>query len=250
VSRTPNRAGFAMKRTIRGIGFDLGETLIFYRDTPLNWSSLYPRALASVAKACEASPDAGQLSAASQILARYNTRIVPRTCEITADEIFSQVLLSWELEPAGKLGIAIDSFFSFFQRQSCAYPDVVAELERLRERGVPLGILTDVPYGMPRDFVQRDLDRAGISGLFNVLLTSIEVGVRKPDPRGYLALAARLGIAPEEMLYVGNEAKDIIGARRAQFRSAFLDRNGSGANHGQDFTLSSLTGIAELVALR
>jgi putative hydrolase of the HAD superfamily len=37
---------------IRGVGFDLGETLIFYRDTPLNWAALYPEALRAAAEAC------------------------------------------------------------------------------------------------------------------------------------------------------------------------------------------------------
>src|SRR5215472_3175171 len=100
------------KRTIRGIGFDLGETLIFYPDTPLSWAPLYPRVLASVAKACDARPDAEQFSDACEILARYNTRMVPRTYEITAEEIFSQVLLAWELEPPETLATAIETFFS------------------------------------------------------------------------------------------------------------------------------------------
>ncbi len=46
----------------RGVGFDLGETLIFYRDTPLNWAALYPDALRAAAGACGVSPAPEQLA--------------------------------------------------------------------------------------------------------------------------------------------------------------------------------------------
>jgi putative hydrolase of the HAD superfamily len=103
---------------------------------------------------------------------------------------------------------------------------------------------------MPREFVQRDLDGAGISGLFDALITSVEIGVRKPDPAGYLALAARLGVAPAEMLYVGNEPKDVIGARAAGAAAAFLDRSNSGIDHGQNYTIGTLSEIHEIVSDR
>ena len=232
-----------MSAKIRGVGFDLGETLIFYRDTPLNWAALYPEALRCIARPCQAVPTTEQLIAAGEVLTRYNTRIVPRTSEVPAEEILPQVLHALGLDAFASLPAAIDSFFTFFQQQMCAYPETVEVLTALRKQSIPIGILTDVPYGMPRPFVQRDLDRAGISGLFDVLLTSVEVGVRKPETTGYIALAAHLGLAPEEMIYVGNEPKDIMGANRAGLSSVFLDRAGSGSDHGQRITIPTLSGI-------
>jgi putative hydrolase of the HAD superfamily len=236
-----------VKGKIRGIGFDLGDTLLFYRDTPLSWVSLYPEALRRVANACQATPTPEQFDAAAQVLTRYNTRVVPRTHEVTAEEILSGVLRSWDHDTAADLPAAIDAYFTFFQQNMCAYPETVPVLAALRQQGIPTGILTDVPYGMPRAFVQRDLDGAGISGYFDALLTSVEVGVRKPETAGYLALASRLGIAPQEMLYVGNEPKDVIGASRAGVVAVFLDRAGGGSKHGQDFTISTLSGIQDII---
>lgn len=232
---------------IRGVGFDLGETLIFYRDTPLNWASLYPGALRCVANSCNLAPTPKQFADAGQVLTRHNTRMVPRTHEVPAGEILSLVLRSWDHDVVADLPAAIDAFFSFFQQHMCAYPEAVQVLASLRKQGIPTGILTDVPYGMPRALVQRDLERAGISGLFDTLLTSVEVGVRKPETTGYLALASRLGIAPREMLYVGNEPKDVIGANRAGVIAAFLDRASSGSSHGQNFTIPTLSSILDIV---
>jgi putative hydrolase of the HAD superfamily len=237
-----------MRKAIRAVGFDLGETLLFYRDTPLSWAAMYPDALAAVASACGVNPTSEQIAAGKQILTQHNTRIVPRTHEIPASQIFSPILKAWLLDPDTHLQIATEAFFSFFQQHMCAYPETNQVLAGLRASGVRTGILTDVPYGMPREFVQCDFDGAEISGLFEVLLTSVEVGVRKPESAGYYSLAKLLGVQPYEMLYVGNEPKDVIGAKRAGAQSVLLDRNGSGENHGQDFTISTLTELREIIS--
>ena len=233
---------------IRAVGFDLGDTLLFYRDTPMSWVTLYPDALAAVAKRCLAQPTPEQFERATEILTQHNTRVVPRTREIPAETILGLILEAWELDPDQHTRTAIEAFFSFFQQRLSAYPETVSVLQTLRTHRIPTGILTDVAYGMPRAFVERDIAGAGITGLFDVLLTSVEVEVRKPEPVGYHQLAKRLGVASDEMLYVGNEAKDVIGARNAGAFSAFLDREGSGADHGQKFTLSTLTDIHHILA--
>lgn len=238
-----------MQRAIRAIGFDLGDTLLFYRDTPMSWVALYPEALAAVATSCQAQPTAAQLARAKEILTQHNTRVVPRTQEIPAETIFGSILEAWELDPARHSSAAIEAFFSFFQQRLSAYPETVSVLQTLRAHRIPTGILTDVAYGMPHTFVQRDISGAGITNLFDTLLTSVEVGVRKPDPAGYGELAKRLNVEPNQMLYIGNEAKDVVGAKQAGAFSVFLDRNNSGANHGQDFTVSTLTGLYEIPSL-
>jgi putative hydrolase of the HAD superfamily len=236
-----------MHRTIRAVGFDLGDTLLFYRDTPMSWVALYPDALAAVARRCKTQPTAEQFERAKEILTQHNTRVVPRTHEIPAEKIFSFILEAWELDLAKHSSAAIEAFFTFFQQRLSAYPETVSVLQTLRTHRIPTGILTDVAYGMPRAFVERDVAGAGITGLFDVLLTSVEVGVRKPEPTGYHELAKRLKVEPAEMLYVGNEAKDVIGAKRAGALAAFLDRDGTSANHEQDFTISTLTSLYEIL---
>jgi putative hydrolase of the HAD superfamily len=232
---------------IHAVGFDLGDTLLFYRDTPMSWVALYPEALAAVARSCKAQPTAGQFERAKEILTQHNTRVVPRTREIPAETILGLILEAWELDPAKHSNTTIEAFFSFFQQRLSAYPETVSVLQTLRAQNIPTGILTDVAYGMPRAFVERDIAGAGITGLFDALLTSVEVGVRKPEPAAYLELAKRLGSDPGQMLYVGNEAKDVIGAKRAGALAVFLDRHGTGENHGQDFTISTLTNLLTIL---
>lgn len=87
-----------------------------------------------------------------------------------------------------------------------------------------VGVLTDVPYGMERARVEADLAAAGLGGLITPVLTSVDVGHRKPASAGFLRLAAELGVPVAHLLYVGNEQKDIDGANRAGARSVLIDR--------------------------
>src|SRR5262249_26940169 len=129
-------AGARSVMNIQGIGFDLGETLIFYRDTPLSWASRYRDALGHVAEHCSIAPTPAQFAAAEQILPRYNTRIVPRTREVSAKEILSLVLRSWNLDGTADLEAATEAFFSFFQQRVCAHPEAGPMLSGLRKRGI------------------------------------------------------------------------------------------------------------------
>jgi putative hydrolase of the HAD superfamily len=232
---------------IEAVGFDLGETLLFYQDTPLSWESLYLSALEAVARALHLTPSKACVEAAHAVLRQYNTRIAPRTREIEAKFIFGQVLTLWDV-PASPAAIteAIASFFGFFQQRICCYPDTVQTLRELHGR-VPVGILTDVAYGMPASYVERDLREAKIQDLIDVLLTSGEVGWRKPSPNGYVRLAELLGTQPNKLLFIGNEPKDIAGALAAGALAVFLDHNGSDDRYGQHFTIRCLAELPRLL---
>jgi putative hydrolase of the HAD superfamily len=230
------------------IGFDLGETLLTYAGTPLNWAALYPDALARVAAACGAAPAPADLDRAIQRLRQANTRLHPRAREIRAEELFAGLLADWgRPADAAETRRGLEAFFGFFQRRMQPYPDTAPALAALRARGLRLGVLTDVPYGMPREFVERDLAGAGLTACLDTLLTSGEVGWRKPDPAGFHALAARLEAAASTLWYVGNEEKDIRGALAAGLTAVLIDRDRQRPAWGQHHTVSDLRALPELV---
>ena len=229
-----------MNGGVRAIGFDLGETLLFYDGAPLSWKTLYPDALRFVAARCGWTVGAEQVERAAEVLETYNTRIHPRTTEVDSAEVFDRVLACWDAAGATAPDAATEHFFYFFQRNAAAYEDAPGALTILRAQGVRIGVLTDVAYGMPRRFVERDLDATGLRHAVDVLLTSADVGFRKPEPAGYLRLAALLGVEPRDMWFVGNEPKDIEGANRAGMRSVLLDRDGARPEWGQASRIGSL----------
>lgn len=90
-------------------------------------------------------------------------------------------------------------------------------LERLHAR-FRLGVVSNF-YGN----VDRLLDEAGIGPLLRVVVDSNRVGVSKPDPEIFALAVRQLDCEPGEVLYVGDSFdKDVVGARRAGLRSAWL----------------------------
>jgi putative hydrolase of the HAD superfamily len=225
---------------VAAVGFDLGETLLTYADTPLSWVPLYGAALERVAKewAITLTPD--QIARATEILNHYNTRLRPRLEEVSGERIFREILRAWNLGTALPVYAGVAAFFGFFQQRLQPYPESAEVLTMLRSRQVRIGALTDVPYGMPRAYVERDLANASLDSLLDVLITSVDVNRRKPDPTGFRELARRLGTEPRELWFVGNEEKDITGALAAGVTAILLDRDGLAPSWGQHRTVRDL----------
>jgi 2-haloalkanoic acid dehalogenase type II len=101
-----------------------------------------------------------------------------------------------------------------------AFAEVPAVLEALRGR-YRLAVLSNAD----NDFLYACLARNGLE--FEAVVTSEMAGAIKPDPRIFYYLAEVLGLAPEQILYVGDwPMPDIVGARRAGVPVAWLNRDG------------------------
>lgn len=62
--------------------------------------------------------------------------------------------------------------------------------------------------------LQELLDSSGVTELFDVIVISGRVGVQKPDPEIYRLVLERLGVAPEETIFVDDFARNIEAAER------------------------------------
>ena len=69
--------------------------------------------------------------------------------------------------------------------------------------GLRLGALTDTSV-MTGEQVREALATCGLADLLEVIVTSVDVGAEKPDPRGPRAVMQRLGVTPERTLFVGD----------------------------------------------
>jgi putative hydrolase of the HAD superfamily len=179
-----------------------------------------------------------------EILSKYNTRMNYREVEVSSNQIFSEMLEAWNLNKDSYLSKIKKAFYSYFQRTSHLYDDTVITLENLKKQGVRIGILTDVPYGMDRDYVLNDIE--AFKGYIDVLLTSVDVGFRKPNKQGYSDLLNNLDVAANEMVFVGDEQKDILGANSMGIYSVLINRTSTIKEYGQRKMISSLK---ELMAI-
>lgn len=126
----------------------------------------------------------------------------------------------------------------------CApYPEVVGVLEDLG--GIArLGVVTN---GM-EEHQRAKLDAAGLTGLFDVVVSSSAVGASKPDPRIFQFALECVSGRPADAVMVGdNPTRDVAGAQQAGIRGVWVDRDG-GDDHGvvPDARVSDLGGLATL----
>lgn len=84
-------------------------------------------------------------------------------------------------------------------------------MEQAQQAGLGLGCFSDYP-------VDLKLEALGLSGSFDVQMdaTQPDIDCFKPEPKGFLVCAERLGVDPQRVLYVGDRPEvDGEGARRA-----------------------------------
>jgi HAD superfamily hydrolase (TIGR01509 family) len=93
-------------------------------------------------------------------------------------------------------------------------PGVRQLLVALRERGVPVGLVTS---GMPWK-VATVMQQLHLDGLLGTVVTAADLPRGKPDPSCYLLGAKRLGIAPSRCLVFEDAVPGVQAARAAGMR--------------------------------
>ena len=96
-------------------------------------------------------------------------------------------------------------------KRSKVYPGVVQTLRSLADAGISLCCITN----KDSEFTEPLLKEAGLSAFFAFTLCADRAEDRKPSPNMLLAACSRLGIAPAQMVYVGDSSMDIKAARAA-----------------------------------
>ncbi len=113
----------------------------------------------------------------------------------------------------------IPEFLATYERElgrHCAVFDGVdAMLSALEAAGTVWGIVTNKPEYLARPLMPM----LGWQERCAVLIGGDTLPKRKPDPLPLLVAAERIGIAPADCIYVGDDERDIAAARAARMRS-------------------------------
>lgn len=109
---------------------------------------------------------------------------------------------------------AFEAFFAA-RNQVSLYEDCLPALTQLASM-LPIIALTNG---------NADLQRTGIGHFFVGCISAKTVGSAKPDVPIFMATSQALGIAPENILHVGDDPwLDVQGAHNAGFQSAWINR--------------------------
>lgn len=104
-----------------------------------------------------------------------------------------------------------------------SYEDAPRALEVLRGLGLRLVCVSNWDFEL-----QQVLERVGLAGLFDAIVSSAAAGARKPDPEIFRAALRVAGCEAEEAIHVGDSDVDVEGAEAAGIEVLRIDRKGGG----------------------
>jgi len=95
--------------------------------------------------------------------------------------------------------------------------DVVQRIGALRAEGYRTGLLTN-SFKEFRDHLEAHVD----FGVFDVIVDSSEVGLRKPEPEIYDLTTELLGVPADTILYLDDFAANLVGAEAAGWQTILV----------------------------
>jgi putative hydrolase of the HAD superfamily len=136
--------------------------------------------------------------------------------EASEREMWTQWMLpDYPAEKIGPLAGKLTRLWRDCDGRRVPRPDARETVIELSKRGYLLGIIantiteTEIP-----DYLETD----GLTGYFKTVVLSSKVGIRKPNPEIYWEAARRIGVEPDQCIYVGdNPVRDFEGTRAAGY---------------------------------
>jgi len=188
---------------LRAVAFDYRDTLAEFR-----WDeALWRRGVEALVVA--AGGDAGAAGRVGEGLRRRFARTDGDAAELEYPAAVAGALreVGIDAEPAA-VGRGIEAEYRAWAPARHVHPDTPALLDGVRTLGLRSAVAANTfdPSGLFRD----DLAAQGIGGRVDAVVLSCEVGVRKPDPRFFAAVAEALGVDPREAMFVGDSVRDDV----------------------------------------
>lgn len=87
------------------------------------------------------------------------------------------------------------------------YPDVRAALERLRDKGIPVAVVSNIAWD-----VRTSFDRFGLTELVTDFVLSFQEGSVKPAEKIFRIACDRIGVDPHHVLMIGDSQEADGGA--------------------------------------
>ncbi|MCA9097786.1 MAG: HAD family phosphatase [Planctomycetaceae bacterium] len=147
-----------------------------------------------------------------------------------------QVMIDWH-ELSDTAENLIDEsqvlFFELAKDRLEAMPGLFELLEAIESRNLPKGVATS----STRSYLEKILGKFRLIERFHSILTAEDVQIGKPNPEIYLKAAARLGVAPEEMLVLEDSQAGTNAASAAGAFAVSIPHEHSAAH---DFSNASL----------
>ncbi len=145
-----------------------------------------------------------------------------------------------ELDDLDLLG----AWFRPYGEQLPALPGAIETVRELRERGLRVGLVSNVP--MPGVLYQAILAGHGIADWIETFHFSYDEGSRKPSPVMIRRALAELQIEPARALMVGDRRSSDVAAGRAAGVGTIWLRRHDGGGPEPDYAIDELPGVLSI----
>ncbi|MBT3201349.1 MAG: HAD family hydrolase [Phycisphaerales bacterium] len=242
-----------MTRKIKGILFDLGDTLIDFAHVSMSalfkqGAQLGYKYLQEIGKDL---PGFRTFHYRQLWAIRWNYI----KAHVTGREFNSMDVMShfaekygYQLTDEENLELAW-RFYTPLSKATILVPGAVETLETLTNQGLEIGLVSNT--FLPKSVLDRHLDLVSLGDLIPTRIYSSDVIHRKPHPKIFELALKKIGLQAENTMFVGNSLKpDIAGPQRAGMITVLRDLTGRGKKSRikPDHILTDITELPQIVA--
>lgn len=173
--------------------------------------------------------------------------------EACFEHVLKYLLFQNQIDLAGKTTLheLMTVYFKEIYAPRKVYPDTLPTLQTLKAAGMRMGIVSNTTNpGFMKDFERVSL---GLDPFFEFSIYSSEVPYRKPHSSIFNLAMQRLGLKPDEILFVGDSPEtDVVGAQGVGMRAVWLNRDKSSQWDGvqPDYEIDSLADLLKITSSR
>jgi putative hydrolase of the HAD superfamily len=200
---------------MKAVVFDLGHTLIDYYS---NWEAPELRAIErsydlAVANGCDAEAEKFQAEL-KKMLVEGRKRKEIELVEIPLYQVLDTIYQRFGCDVTDDMLVeGMDIFYSVLEEDRHLVPGTLEMLEMVKDKGYAIGLVSDVAWGLPSDYPQRDMEYFNLMDFFDDTVFSTDVGLRKPHPKIFKIALSNLGADANRSVFVGNSLQcDVKGA--------------------------------------
>jgi putative hydrolase of the HAD superfamily len=144
----------------------------------------------------------------------------------------------------------VDDIYKLNEIELHLRPGADYVLRRL-SKSYKIGLISDTETSSEKT-VRMALRTLGVETYFTAIVTSIDIGIKKPDKLIFNAALKKLDVVPQETIMVGNDpVSDIAGAKQLGI-TTILYRSSkyfySGADAEADYSIDNLEQVVGIIA--
>ncbi|PEA53319.1 L-2-haloalkanoic acid dehalogenase [Bacillus pseudomycoides] len=131
------------------------------------------------------------------------------------DKVYEQLLREYAVSSLTQEQL-LEDYIKNFQHHCMPFPHMENVLQELKNRGFLLGMITN---GFT-EFQLLNIRALGIEEYMDTIIVSEQEEMKKPQAEIFLRALERLGVKPEESIYIGDHPEnDVIGARNVRMHA-------------------------------